>query len=204
MDYTIWAIAGVAAAVLIPLAGYFLPANTKIVIDTPTSTARAEVRLLWGLGPTTITRALPKKANGNPLALFNEAPRIGHALMTPGIADTAYAAIKSLYDLKPRVAKLDLRINLGDSAQNTVVQTAAQAVLAIAPVALRDSVTISKCEAPGAELSGEFKLSASPARLSAIYNRFRGSRAVQEFRRRLNRKMKPGKKTPPPPEVQVS
>lgn len=202
-DFAIWAIAAVAAAVLIPLGCYFLPANTKIIIDTPTSTARAEMRLLWGFGPAIIARALPKKANGSPLTAFNEATRIGYALMTPGISEAAYNAVKSLYDLKPGVAKLDIRVNLGDSAQTTVVQTGAQAVLAIAPAKLRENVTISRSEAPGAELSGEFKVRVSPARLNAIYGRFKGSRAAQEFRRRLNRKMKPGKK-PPPPEVQVS
>jgi hypothetical protein len=203
MDFTVWAIAGGVAAVLIPLGCYFLPANTKIVIDTPTSTARVEMRLLWGMGPAMIARALPKKSHGSPMTLFNDAKRIGHALMTPGIADAAYGALKSIYDLKPRVAKLELRMNLGDSGQTRVVQTAAQAALAIAPVALRQHVTISQSEAPGAEISGEFEVNASPAQLSAIYNRLKGARAVQEFRRRLNRKSKPGKKTPPP-EVQVS
>ncbi|MGD9966757.1 MAG: hypothetical protein AB7T59_09570 [Hyphomonadaceae bacterium] len=200
-DLYVWIAAG-AAAVLIPAAIYFLPAKTRIIIDTPTSTARAEMRPLWGMGAALITRALPKKAHGNPLALFNDAPRIGHALMTPGIAEAAYAALKSIYDLKPRVAKLDLRLNLGDGAQTRVVQTATQAALAIAPASLRERVTVSQSEAPGAEISGEFELHASPAQLSAIYNRLKSARAVQEFRRRLNRKTKGGKK--PPPEVQVS
>jgi hypothetical protein len=180
--------------VVIPLALYFLPANTKIVIDTPTSTARAEMRLLWGLGPAVIKRALPKKANGSPFAPFNDAVRIGHAMMTPGIADAAYTAIKGLYDLKPRVAQLTLGVNLGDNAQNLVVQTAAQAAMAAAPAALRGRVAIAKSEAPGVELSASFDLDASPAQLSAIYALFRQSRAAQEFRRRLNRKQKPGKK----------
>lgn len=200
-DIYVW-IAAAAAAVLIPAGIYFLPAKTRIVIDTPTSTARAEMRPIWGLGAAMITRVLPKSAHGNPLAAFNDVTRIGHALMTPGIAEAAYAAIKSIYDLKPKVAKLDLRLNLGDGAQTRVVQTAAQAALAIAPAALRQNITVSQSEAPGAEISAEFEVNASPAQLSAIYNRLRSARAVQEFRRRLNKKTKGGKK--PPPEVQVS
>jgi hypothetical protein len=200
-DIYVW-IAAAAVAVLIPAAIYFLPAKTRIVIDTPTSTARAEMRPLWGLGAALITRILPKSTHGNPLASFNDVKRIGHALMTPGIAEAAYAAIKSIYDLNPKVAKLDLRLNLGDSAQTRVVQTAAQAALAIAPVALRERITFSQAQSPGAEISGEFEVNASPAQLSAIYNRLRGARAVQEFRRRLNKKTKGGKK--PPTDVQVS
>jgi hypothetical protein len=202
MDFTIWMIAGAAAAILIPLACYFLPAQTKIIIDTPTSTARAEMRLLYGLGPVSISRALPKRAHGAPLALFNDAARIGHALMTPGIADAAYAGVRSLYDLKPRVVQLTLGVNLGDTARDRVVQTAVQAALAAAPAALRQHVVITRSEAPGAELSGEIKVNASPAQLSAIWNRFRGSRAAQEFRRRLTKKQKPGKKSAR--EVRVS
>lgn len=194
MDFTIWMIAGAAAAILIPLACYFLPAQTKIIIDTPTSTARAEMRLLYGLGPVSISRALPKREHGSPLALFNDATRIGHALMTPGIADAAYAGIKSLYHLKPRVVQLTLGLNLGDTARDRVVQTAVHAALAAAPAALREHVVVTRTEAPGAELSGEIKVSASPAQLSAIWGRFRGSRAAQEFRRRLTKKQKPGKK----------
>ena len=200
-DIYVW-IAAAAVAVLIPAAIYFLPAKTRIVIDTPTSTARAEMRPLWGLGAAMITRALPKASHGSPLASFNDVKRIGHALMTPGIAEAAYAAVKSLYDLKPKVAKLDLRLNLGDGAQTRVIQTAAQAALAIAPAALRQNMTVSQAEAPGAEISGEFELHASPAQLSAIYGRLKGARAVQEFRRRLNKKTKGGKK--PPADVQVS
>lgn len=114
--------------------------------------------------------------------------------MMLGIADAAYSAVKRIYDLKPRAVQVRLGVNLGENAQNVVVQTAAQAALAAAPAALRERVMISKRETPGAELSAQFELEASPARLSAIYARFRGSRAVQEFRRRLNRKQKPGKK----------
>lgn len=200
-DIYVW-IAAAAVALLIPAAIYFLPAKTRIVIDTPTSTARAEMRPLWGMGAAMITRILPRSAHGNPLASFNDVKRVGHALMTPGIAEAAYAAIKSIYDLKPKIARLDLRLNLGDSAQTRVVQTAVQAALAIAPVALRERVSFSQCESPGAEISGEFEVNASPAQLSAIYGRLKSARAVREFGRRLNKKTRGGKK--PPPEVQVS
>jgi hypothetical protein len=194
MDWTVWAFAGGAAAVLIPLALYYLPAHTKIVIDTPTSTARAEMRLLWGLGPPIIARALPKRAHGNPLAAFNDAARIGHALMTPGIADAAYVALKSLSDLNARAVRVDLLLNFGDPSKDRVVQTAIQAALAVAPARLRESVAIAKSEAPGAELGAQIELNASPARLSSIYARFKNSRPAQEFRRRLTRRRKPGKK----------
>lgn len=116
MDLLVWAPA-LAAAVLIPLGIYFLPAKTKIIIDTPTSTARAEVRPLWGLGAALITRALPKRLHGTPLPSFSDAKRVGHALITPGIIDVAYEAVKSLADLKPRIAKLELRLNLADTSR---------------------------------------------------------------------------------------
>lgn len=201
----VW-IAAAAVAVLIPAAIYFLPAKTRVIIDTPTSTARAEMRPLWGVGSAMISRALPRSAHGSPLTSFNDVKRIGHALMTPGVAEAAYSALKSIYDLKPRVAKLELRLNLGDSSHTRVVQTATHAALAAAPVALRERVTISQSEAPGAEVRGEFEFNASPAQLSAIYNKLRRARAVREFSRRLNKKTKGNKKNPipPPPEVQVS
>ena len=201
-DFTIWMIAGATAAILIPLACYFLPAQTKIIIDTPTSTARAEMRLLWGFGPVSIARALPKRDHGAPLALFGNVARVGHALMTPGIADAAYVGLKSVYDLKPRVVELQLGVNLSDTAQSRVVQTAVQAALAAAPLALREKVVIVASETPGAELSGEIKVNASPAQLAAIWSRFRNSRAAQEFRRRLTKKQKSGKKSSR--EVRVS
>jgi hypothetical protein len=193
-NYLIWAIAGAVAAILIPFACYFAPAHTTIVIDTPTSTARAEMRLLWGMGPAIIARALPAKGNGSPLAAFTDAARVGHALMTPGIADAASIALRSLYELKPRAAHMQLAINLNDTAQSRVVQTGVQAALAMAPASLRERVVVVKSEAPGAELSADFAVSASPAQLSAIYNRFKNSRAAQEFRRRLKRKSKQDKK----------
>lgn len=196
----VWVAAGVLA-VLIPAAIYFLPARTRIVIDTPTSTARAEVRPLWGFGAALITRALPKKSRGSPLASFGDAQRIGHALITPGLIEASYSAIKTIFELKPKIARLDLKLNLADSTRTRVVQTAVQAVLAMAPAPIRQSVTISQAENLGAEISGEFDLYASPAQLNAIYGRLKSSRAVQEFRRRLARKPKPGKRLP---DVQVS
>lgn len=196
----VWIAAGVLA-VLIPAAIYFLPARTRIVIDTPTSTARAEVRPLWGFGAALITRALPKKNRGSPLASFGDAQRIGHALITPGLIEAAYSAVRTIFDLKPKVARLDLRLNLADSTRTRVVQTAVQAVLAMAPAPIRQSVVVSQAENPGAEISGEFDLYASPAQLNAIYGRLKSSRAVQEFRRRLTRKQKPDKRLP---DVQVS
>lgn len=195
----VWIAAG-ALAILIPAAIYFLPAKTRILIDTPTSTARAEVRPLWGFGAALITRALPKKTHGTPLPSFGDVGRVGHALITPGIVDVAYTAAKSLLDMKPKVAKLELRLNLADTARTRVVQTAVQAVLATAPAALRQSVVVSQLETPGAELSAEFQVMASPAKLSGIYKRFKNARATQEFRRRLTKKSKRDKRLP---DVQV-
>jgi hypothetical protein len=75
-----WAAGG---ALLVVLALVFAPARAKILIDTPTSTARAEMRLLWGLGPTLFARALPRAAGGAPLFGFKDIPRKGHAQITP-------------------------------------------------------------------------------------------------------------------------
>lgn len=198
-DIYVWSAAG-ALAVLIPLAIYYLPARARILIDTPTSTARAEVRPLWGLGAALITRALPKKQHGTPLPSFGDVSRIGHALITPGIVDVAYAAAKSILDMKPKVAKLELRLNLADTARTRVVQTAVQAALAAAPATFRQNVIISQLDTPGAELSAQFEVMASPAKLNGIYQRLRAARATQEFRRRLTKKSKPDKRLP---DVQV-
>lgn len=198
-DIYVWGAAG-ALAVLIPLAIYFLPAKARILIDTPTSTARAEVRPLWGMGAALITRALPKKLHGTPLPSFGDVSRVGHALITPGIVDVVYAAAKSLLDMKPKVAKLELRLNLADTARTRVVQTAVQAALAAAPAAFRQNVLITQLDQPGAELSAQFELMASPAKLNGIYQRLKGARATQEFRRRLTKKSKPDKRLP---DVQV-
>lgn len=199
MEYLVW-LPAIAAAILIPLAIYFLPAKARIVIDTPTSTARAELRPLWGFGAAMITRALPKKSHGTPLASFGDVGRIGHALITPGIIEVAYSAAKSIVEMKPRVAKLELRLNLADTSRTRVVQTAVQAVLAAAPATLRQNVVVSQLETPGAEVSAQFELMASPAKLNGIYKRLKNARATQEFRRRLAKKSKPDKRTP---EVQV-
>jgi hypothetical protein len=199
MDVLFWIAGG---ALLVVLALVFAPARAKILIDTPTSTARAEIRLFWGLGPVVLARALPRAATGTPLAVFSDAARIGHALMTPSLADAAYIALRRLFALKPAVSRLELGVNLGDNAQNLVVQTAAQAALAAAPAALRDSVRLYKCEAAGAELIGEFKLTAPPLALASIYGDFKSSRPAREFRRRLKSKPKPIKK--PPREVRAA
>lgn len=194
MDIMVWTAGAVLVAALIAVALYCLPARTTIVVDTPTSTARAEMRLLWGLGPHVISRALPKQEHATPLAVFNDAGRISYALMTPGIIDAAGLAIRTLNDLNPKTARVAFAINLGDAAQNLVVQTGAQAALALAPASLRERVAILKHPTPGAALSADFELEASPAQLSGIYGRFKRSRAAQEFRRRLKRKIKPPKK----------
>lgn len=195
-------IGGVALLVLLGAVLWLAPAKTTIVVDTAASTARADLKLLWGLGPAVMKRALPKEAAGNPLALFNDARRIGHALMTPGLAEVTYIALRRLFELKPRVGRFELGLNLGDSAQTRVVQTAGQAVLASAPAAVRDNVVLSACDAPGAEVMARFELTASPSTLSAIYSQLQGSRAVKEFRKRLKRKPKAEKK--PPREVRTS
>ena len=159
----LWAAVGAGALVVFLLALRFAPAKTSIIVDTAASTARADTVLLWGMGPKLVTRALPKSAAGSPLALFNDAPRISHALMTPGIADTALAAYQRLFALKPKVSRLDIGLNLSDSAQNLVVQTAVEASLASAPVAMRETVTVQRCGAPGAEIALRVELLASPA-----------------------------------------
>lgn len=202
MDWMMWAALAGAGAVLIGVALWMAPARTTIVIDTAASTARADLKLLWGLGPSLTSRALPKASVGNPLALFNDARRIGYALMTPGIADATYVALRRLFALKPKVGRFDLALNLLDSAQNLVVQTAGQAALASAPAAIRENVGLSKCDAPGAEVTAKFEVSASPMQLAAIYGQFRNSRPAREFRRRLKRKPKTEKK--PPREVRTS
>jgi hypothetical protein len=193
MHLLLWIAGG---ALIVALALAYLPARAKILIDTPTSTARAEIRLLWGMGPLIISRALPQAAAGSPLAVFSDALRIGPALMTPSLGDAAYEAVRRLFRLRPAVARLELGLNLGDSAQNLVVQTAAQAALAAAPAALRNTVRLYKCEAPGAELIVEFKLIASPLELASIYSDFKTSKPAREVRRRLKAKAKHDKRRP--------
>ena len=191
MSMLFWIAGG---ALLVAVALLAAPARCKILVDTPTSTARAELRLLWGLGPLVFARALPQAAAGAPLAAFNDTLRIAHALMTPALADAACEAVRRLYRLKPAVTRLELGLNLGDSAKNLVVQTAAQAALTAAPAGLRDRVRLYKCEAPGAELIVEVKLIASPLELASIYGDFKSSRPAREFRRRLKRAPKPNRK----------
>jgi len=195
-DFLIWAGAALALSAVALAALWLAPAKTAILVDTAGSTARAEMRLLWGLGPKATARALPRRAGGNPLAVFNDAPRIGHALMTPGIAEAAYEALRRLFTLKPRLARVSLALNLADSSQNLVVQTAVQAALAAAPAALRECVSISRCEAPGAEVSAAFELYAAPAELARIWRQFKSARSVREFRRRLKRAPRPSKRAP--------
>lgn len=199
----IWLGAALGALVAFLLALRFAPARTNIIVDTAASAARAELTLLWGLGPTIVKRALPKDETGAPLAVFNDAQLIGHALMTPGIADVTIGAYERLFAFDPKRARLELGLNLGDSAKNLVVQTSVEAALASAPLPVRQSVTLQKCGAPGAEFSVRMELSASPAALDAIYGRFKSSRAVREFRKRLKQKVK-GKAAKAPREVRAS
>ncbi|HYD73313.1 MAG TPA: hypothetical protein VEF55_09250, partial [Candidatus Binatia bacterium] len=147
----VWAFAAAGVAAVVFFALLYAPAKTSILIDTAGSTARAEMRTLWGLGPKLTGRALPREAGGNPLALFNDPVRIGHAMMTPGIAEAAFEAVRRIYELRPSVTRISVGVNLADTAQNTVVQTAVQAAIASAQAALRERVQVHKCEAPGAE-----------------------------------------------------
>jgi hypothetical protein len=199
MDLLTWAAIG-GAALFVLLLGvglvYLAPARTTIVVDTVAATARADMRVLWGAGPILSARALPREGNGEPLPHFNDIARIGYALMTPGIADVAYSALRELLNRPTRVAHAELGLNLGDASRNLVVQTAVQAAFAAAPARIRDIIAVTKCEAPGAELRGSFEIDASPAELSGIWSRFRSSRAAREFRRRLKRKPKVDKKAP--------
>jgi hypothetical protein len=190
----IWLVAAAAGGIAVAAIVLIAPARAAILVDTTASTARADVWPLWGLLPHWSARVLPRGDAGSPLAVFSDATRIGHALMTPGLADASHEAVKRLFALKPRVARVALAINLADPAQNLVVQTAAQAALAVAPAAIREKVFISKCQTPGAELTARFELMASPLTLWSIWNGLKQSRAAREFRRRLKRKPKPVKK----------
>jgi hypothetical protein len=196
VDLLLWPIIVGGVVVLATLALLYAPARTTILIDTPGSTARADMKLLWGVGPAWTVRALPKEGAGNPLKPFDDAARIGYALMTPGIAEVTYFTLQRLFALKPRQGQFALGLNLSDSAQNRVVQTAVQAVMAAAPAAVREGVAVSKCEGPGAEVTARFELSASPMQLSSIYGKFKSARATREFRKRLKRKPKASKKAP--------
>lgn len=195
----LWALIGGGAVLLVLVfvgALAYAPARTTILIDTPGSTARADMRLLWGAGPSWTLRAMPKELAGNPMPSFYDPARIGYALMTPGIADVTYAALHRLFAQEPRNARFDLGMNLSDSAQIRVIDTAIQAVLAAAPAPMRQAIAITRCETPGAELVARFELSISPMALNAIHSRFKNSRAVREFKKRLKRKPKHAKKAP--------
>lgn len=195
-DLAPWALgaAGVLAALVAAL--LWMPAKASILFDTAGSTARAEMRLLGGMGPAYTWRALPKEGGGTPLARFHDPARIGYAMMTPGIAEAAFEAVRRVYALKPTVARVDIGFNLSETSQNMVVQTAVQAALAGAPAALRERVRLYKCEASGAELAAAFDVFASPMELNAIWGAFKNSRSAREFRKRLKRKPKAQKKAP--------
>lgn len=195
-ELVLLALAGGGVPILAFGALMWSPAKTSILVATAGSTARAEMRTLWGLGPKFTARALPREAGGTPLALFNDPVRIGHALMTPGLADTAFEAVRRIYELKATVTRIDVGVNLADTAQNTVVQTALQAAFAAAPAALRERMRVARCEAPGAEIAAGFELYASPMQLKSIWGDFKNSRSVREFRKRLKRAPKPSKKAP--------
>jgi hypothetical protein len=202
MDIWMWVAIAAGLGLLGAALCYFAPARTTIVIDTGASTARADMRLLGGLGPTMSSWALPASEAGNPLAIFSDTARISHALITPGLADTASHAVHSLFQNKVRLARLELGLNFADTARSLVVQTAVAAAFATAPAHIRDVIVVTKCEPPGAELRGRIEVDASPARLSSIWSRFRNSRPVREFRKRLKRKPKPEKR--PVREVRAS
>jgi hypothetical protein len=194
MDIWIWAGAACAVLLLGGLAFVFAPARTTILVDTATSTARVEQKLLWGAGPLTYKRILPQSEQGVPMAVFYDPSHIGAALMTPGLADATYRAVQGLFAFKPGLARFELLMNLPDPAQTRVIDTAAHAAMAVAPVALRDSVVIGKCETPGAELHAKFELMATPGQINTIYNTLKESRSGREFAKRLKRKPKPQKR----------
>lgn len=198
----IWIAAALGALIVLALALYWAPARVTILVDTPTSTARTDLKLLWGLGPKYTARALPRTQSGSPLAVFNDALRIGHALMTPGLADVAVVAISQLFENKLRSANFSLAVNTGDNAKDLVIQTAAQAAITMAPAKIGQSFTFAKAAVPGAELSAKFELMASPSRLQSIWSRLKSSKPAREFSRRLRRKPKPEKK--PVREVRAS
>jgi hypothetical protein len=202
MEIALWAGLAVGVVLLIVVAAIYLPARTIIIIDTQTSTARAEQRVLGGLGPMVYKRMLPANDVGTPIPVFQDPERIGPALMTPGIADMTYEAIRRLFALNPKVAAFSLHFNLGDPAQQRVVDTAAHASLAVAPAAIRERVIVARSELPGAEISARFELDASVAQINSIYNDLLNSRAGREFRKRLKRKPKPAKR--PVREVRAS
>jgi hypothetical protein len=192
MDIWIWAGAACGLLVIAGLAlMLFAPARAIILIDTATSTARIEQKLFWGFGPLTYKRILPSDLQGIPMPAFHDPERIGPALMTPGLADATFKAIRDLFALKPSLARFELLLNLPDPSQTRVIETGAHAAMAVAPAAIRDAIVIGKSETPGAEVQAKFELMATPGQLNAIYNALKESRPGHEFRRRLKRKPKP-------------
>lgn len=198
----IWLAAAAGALIVLALAAYWAPARVTILVDTPTSTARADLKLLWGLGPKYTARALPRAQSGSPLAVFNDALRIGNALMTPGLADVTVTAVRQLFESKLRTANIGLMVNTGDTAKDLVIQTAAQAAITMAPAKIAQSFTFGKAAVPGAEFNAKFELMASPSRLQSIWSRLKSSKPAREFGRRLRRKPKAEKK--PVREVRAS
>lgn len=194
MDIVIWAALAVGLVVIAGLTLLLAPARTTILIDTATSTARVEQKLLWGAGPLTYKRILPQADQGVPMAVFYEPSHIGAALMTPGLADATYRAVQGLFALKPSLARFELLTNLPDPAQTRVIDTAAHAAIAVAPAAVREAVVIGKCDTPGAEVHAKFELMATPGQINAIYNNLKESRSGREFRKRLKKKPKPQKR----------
>jgi hypothetical protein len=190
----IWIAAAGAVLVLAAAAMLMAPARCTILIDTATSTARVERKLFWGLGPLTYKRILPQNVEAVPMPAFYDVSRIGPALMTPGLADATYKAVSDIFKLKPALAKFELLMNLPDPAQTRVIDTAAQAALAMAPAAIRNAATIGKCDTPGAELHAKFEVLATPGQINAIYNNLKESRSGHEFRKRLKKKPKSPKR----------
>ena len=192
MDIWIWAGVAVGLVAIVGVAlMLFAPARAIILIDTATSTARIEQKLLWGFGPLTYKRILPADVQGIAMPVFHDPERIGLALMTPGLADATFRSIRDLFALKPTVARFELLLNLPDPSQTRVIETGAHAAMAVAPVAIRDAIVIGKCETPGAEVHAKFELTATPGQINAIYNALKESRPGHEFRKRLKRKPKP-------------
>lgn len=195
-DTVLWVAYGAGGVVFLFILAWIVPARLSVMIDSTTAVAQTELRLFWGLGPKLSYQATREKERPDLVQMFADAPRIGNALMTPGIVDVTLNAVKQIFQLKPRVANLALSVNLGDSSKDLVMQTAVQGALALAPENLRRAVTFAKNEHPGAELIARFDAMASPLRVRSIYDRLRKSRPVREFRQRLRKKQKTRGKPP--------
>jgi hypothetical protein len=154
------------------------------------------MKLLLGLGPKLVFQAVRPSGSEATVEVFNDAHQIAYALMTPGIIELCLNTIKRVLALKPQVANVAFEFNLGDGAMERVIQTAAQGILGVATEPLRKTVSIGKRNEPGADLLARFDVLASPLTMRGIYLSFRNSRPAAEFRRRLRRKPKSGKKPP--------